>query len=101
MQSCSLDKHPEDRPPRTTTPRRLAIDSARIDPKRDLTDWLSARRLSRCPLAASIHDYLLGSYRIATAPEHPSNVTLMEYRRGRVGLTDFPAAAVFALRMAL
>ena len=27
--------------------RRLATDSARIDPRRDLTDWLSARRLSR------------------------------------------------------
>jgi dihydrofolate reductase len=37
----------EDRRPRTTTPRRLAIDSARIDPKRDVTDRLSARRLSR------------------------------------------------------
>jgi hypothetical protein len=42
----------EDRRPRTTTPRRLAIDSARIDPKRDLTDWLSARRLSRYSLTA-------------------------------------------------
>src|SRR5712671_478930 len=41
----------EDRRPRTTTPRRLAIDSARIDPKRDLTDWLSARRLSRYSLS--------------------------------------------------
>ena len=29
---------------------RLAIDSARIHPKRDLTDWLSARRLSRYSL---------------------------------------------------
>ena len=40
----------EDRRPRATTPRRLAIDSARIDPMRDLTDWLSARRLSRYSL---------------------------------------------------
>jgi hypothetical protein len=37
------DDRADDRRPRTTTPRRLAIDSARIDPKRDLTDWLSAR----------------------------------------------------------
>src|SRR6266542_1811441 len=43
----------EDSRPRTTTPRRLAIDSARIDPKRDLTDWLSARRLSRYSLLAA------------------------------------------------
>ncbi len=33
----------DDRRPRTTTPRRLATDSARIDPKRDLTDWLPDR----------------------------------------------------------
>jgi dihydrofolate reductase len=38
-----------DRRPRTTTPRRLATDSARIDPKRDLTDWLPDRRLSPYP----------------------------------------------------
>ena len=37
----------EDRRPRTTTSRRPASDSAPIDPKRDLTDRLSARRLSR------------------------------------------------------
>jgi hypothetical protein len=35
---------------RTTTPRRFAFDPARNDPKRDLTDWLSARRLSRYSL---------------------------------------------------
>jgi hypothetical protein len=40
----------DDRRPRTTTPRRLATDPARIDPKRDLTDWLPDRRLSRSPL---------------------------------------------------
>jgi len=40
----------EDREPRTTPPRRLATDSAQIDPKRDLTDRLSARRLSRYSL---------------------------------------------------
>jgi hypothetical protein len=39
----------DDRRPRTTTPRRLATDSARIDPKRDLTDWLPDRRLSPYP----------------------------------------------------
>jgi hypothetical protein len=37
----------DDRGPRTETPRRLAGDSARVDPKHDLTDWLSARRLLR------------------------------------------------------
>ena len=37
----------EDLGPRTTTARRLAVDSARIDPKRALTDRASARRLSR------------------------------------------------------
>ena len=40
----------DDRRPRTTTPRRLATNPARIDPKRDLTDRLSARRLSRHPI---------------------------------------------------
>ena len=32
---------------RAEAPRRLAGDSARVDPKHDLTDWLSARRLPR------------------------------------------------------
>ena len=36
-------------PAATTTPRRLSTDSARIDPKRDLTDWLPDRRLSPYP----------------------------------------------------
>lgn len=35
----------QDRRPRTAAPRRSAADSARIDPERDLTDRLSARRL--------------------------------------------------------
>jgi hypothetical protein len=48
-----------------TTPRRLAVDSARIDPKRDLTDWLSARRLSRRSLSAT-------SRRHATAAQQRS-----------------------------
>ena len=52
VDELKLGDSAEDRRPRTTTPRRLAIDSARIDPKRDLTDWLSARRLSRSSLKA-------------------------------------------------
>jgi len=43
VDELKLGDRADDRRPRTTTPRRLAIDSARIDPKRDLTDWLAAR----------------------------------------------------------
>jgi hypothetical protein len=39
-----------DRGQRAEAPRRLAGDSARVDPKHDLTDGLSARRLSRFSL---------------------------------------------------
>jgi len=40
---------------------------------------------SRPTRAGKPDRYLIGSYRIATAPEpNPSNVTLMEYRRGRM-----------------
>jgi hypothetical protein len=37
----------DDRGQRAEAPRRLAGDSARVDPKHDLTDWLPARRLPR------------------------------------------------------
>ena len=42
----------EHRGRRTTTLRRAAADPVGIDPKRDLADWLSARRLSRYSLIA-------------------------------------------------
>ena len=64
----------EDRRPRTTTPRRLAIDSARIDPKRDLTDWLSARRLSRYSLGAEASRLECGHF-AATRPQFVARET--------------------------
>ena len=41
----------DDRRQRTKAPRRVAVDSARIDPKRDLTDRPPACRLPRRPVA--------------------------------------------------
>ena len=73
----------DDRRPWTTPPRRPAIDPARVDPKRDLTDRQPARRLSRDPLRRR-------SPRAAPTMVSTTSARILWVRRmGRLVVTEF------------